>query len=64
MSLTTTINKIKQYGPDKAQVISDTNNKLKIIIDTPQGIVTLLRNLDKNIAEDIIRQAKDRLILG
>ena len=64
MSISTIVAKIKQYGPNNAQVIADSNNKYKIIINTPQGAVTLKDNLDKNIAEDIIRQATSKVLLG
>ena len=64
MHISTIVTKIKQYGPNNAQVIADMNNKYKIVINTPQGMVTLKDNLDKNIAEDIIRQATSRVLLG
>lgn len=63
-NLSETIQQIKKHGPQNAKIIPNENGKYKIVISTPQGQVTIANNLNRNIAEDIIRQATNRVILG
>jgi hypothetical protein len=57
------VDKIRQVGTTNAR-ITPVGNRCKIEIYTGKEWVTLLSNLERNIAEDVIRQATNRVILG
>lgn len=40
------------------------SDKVKLEILTPGGWVTVWRDVSKNIAEDMIRQSRNRILLG
>jgi hypothetical protein len=60
------IKQIKQAGADNTRISPDPvdKTKTKIEIRTNNGWVTIKRGIPKGLAEDIIRQASSRVILG
>ena len=58
------IQQIKQAGPENTKITPTENNLVKIQIKTPTGWVTIANNLKQNLAEDMIRQSTNRLLLG
>ena len=57
------VERIKQVGIENARVVRE-GDKAKIEIKTPNGWVTVLPNVNPNAAEDIMRQATNKVILG
>ena len=59
------INKIREVGMTSTRITPITNsNKVKIEININGSWVTLLSGITHSMAEDAIRQANGRLILG
>lgn len=57
------VDKIRQVGTNNTR-ITPVGNKCKIEVNIGGNWAALLSNLDRNVAEDIIRQATNRVILG
>ena len=62
---TDTIQQIREAGTNNARItnMAGTQN-VKIEINKNGQWVTIMRDLKQSIAEDILRQANNRLILG
>lgn len=58
------VEKIRQVGLDNARIIQLGNGKTKIEIKTKAGWVSVLSNVNSGIAEDILRQATNKMLLG
>jgi hypothetical protein len=65
MNITEIVERIKKEGTQKAIIESvPGSDKCKLVLRLPQGDVTLKSGLTRSMAEDILRQATDRLLLG
>lgn len=65
MQLNEVIQRIQKAGADKASAEPMSGGKKwRIVLQTPAGRATLKDNLTQAMAEDIIRQATNRVILG
>lgn len=58
------VEKIRQVGVDNARITQLGNGKAKIEVKTKAGWVSVLSNINSRIAEDILRQATNKVILG
>ncbi len=58
------VEKIRQVGVDNARITQLGNGKAKIEVKTKAGWVSVLNNVSSGIAEDILRQATNKVILG
>jgi len=58
------VEKIRQVGLDNARIIQLGNDKAKIEIKTKAGWVSVLSSVNSGIAEDILRQATSKMLLG
>lgn len=58
------VEKIRQVGLDNARITQLGNGKAKIEIKTKAGWVSVLSSVNSGIAEDILRQATNKVILG
>jgi len=61
-SLKETVERIRKASQNR--IVPDNGGKVKIEILTEAGWITAVPNVTRNIAEDIIRQATNRVILG
>lgn len=65
MTIQEIVKRIKKEGTQKASIEPIPNSdKCKIILRLPQGNVTLKSGLTRRMAEDILSQATNRLLLG
>jgi hypothetical protein len=59
------IDRIREVGINNARISPVPNSrKTKIEIKVNNNWVTVLRDLDQTIAEDVLRQATNKVILG
>lgn len=57
--------RIRKVGVENARITPISGSKkVKIEIKNGGGWATVLKDLDQNIAEDVLQQAKNRLIFG
>ena len=65
MTINEAVEKIKKAGPSNTQItpMSDSD-RFKIEINLGQGWATILTGLKRVMAEDVIRQASNRVLLG
>jgi hypothetical protein len=56
--------KIRNVGPNNYRIVSISQNKVKLEINTPQGWVSILSGVTRQMAEDTIRQATNKVIMG
>ena len=63
MTIKEAVERIKQAG-NNVRITPTEDKKCKIEVNTGSGWATLLKDLNRNMAEDVIRQSKDKLLLG
>ena len=58
------IQKIQEAGESNVRIISLDAKKSKIEVRGSEGWKTIIPEIDTILAEDVLRQAKSRLIIG
>lgn len=59
------VNRIREAGSGNTRISPIPNSrKVKVEIKVNNSWVTVLRDLDQTIAEDVLRQATNKVLLG
>lgn len=65
MKITEAVNKIKAAGKQNTRIAPMTgSDKYKIEVNIGQGWAIVVKDVTRQMAEDIIRQADNKVILG
>lgn len=65
MTIKEAVERMKKAGESKTRLVPITGtNQVNIQVDMGQGWATIMKGVERPMAEDILRQAKDRVILG
>jgi len=62
--LTEAVSRIKNVTSDKVRKMSNSKGKVDLQINESGNWVTILPDLNPNIADDVIRQASNKVLLG
>lgn len=57
------VDKIRKVGVSNVQIVSKSNNVADILINSGGSWVTVWSG-NRNVAEDVVRQASSKVILG
>lgn len=63
MKLTEAVQRIRSAQSHRVSSMPNSN-KVKIEVSTGDGWVTIMKDITRGMAEDIIRQASNKVILG
>jgi hypothetical protein len=58
------VKKVREVGASNARIVPTQGRKFKVEILSNGSWVTVLRDLEHPIAEDVIRQATNKVLLG
>jgi hypothetical protein len=59
------VNKIRQAGEANSRIVPTTGSKqVRIEVNIDGKWITVIESIDGNMAEDVFKQAKNRMICG
>jgi hypothetical protein len=66
MNITEAVQKIKQAGAGNTRItpMPDGSDAVRIEVNLGQGWATIISGIKRGMAEDILRQATNRVLLG